>query len=173
MRKFLLALLATLLLATPALAAGKIGLVNMRGLATKCEAADVARKKMKEEFGPEAEKIKSLENELKKQVEEMKVQAAALSPQAREDKKVEAIRMKRDLEDKKRAYARKLQAADARIRKDLSSLIVKGVKTFAKNNGYDLILDNMPPQVLYATENMDVTSKVLVEVNRIWREGKK
>lgn len=173
MRKFVFAFMAVFLLAAPAFAAGKYAVVDMRFLASNCQFAQEAKGKLEREFKPEAESINALQEELKQKVEDMKVQAAALSPQAREDKRVEVQRLGRDLEDKKRAYARRVQNARTNMSRNVSALILTAVSEYGKEHGYEMIFDNMPPQVLYADESVDITKPVLAEVDRIYNEKKK
>ena len=173
MRKSLfLSLLLVMIMAVPAVA-GKIGYVDSLKLATESEPALSAHEKMKADFGPEGKEVEAMVKSYQKKVEELKVQAAALSEAAREDKKVELLRLKRDVEDKQRALARKVQAANESVRRTMSGMIVKAVQDFASKNQYDMIFDKAYPSMVYATGSLDVTKEVMVELNRIFREAKK
>lgn len=173
MRKIIvLSLLLTLVAAVPAFA-GKIGYVDSIKLVTESEPAKAASEKMEKDFGAENKEVTGLIQQYKKKVEEMKVQAAALSESAREDKKVELLRLKRDVEDKQRALARKVQAANESVRHTIAAMIVKATQDFAKKNQYDMVFDKAYPSMVYAAPGLDVTKEVLVELNRVYREGKK
>lgn len=173
MRKAIfLSLLMVLLVTVPAFA-GKIGYVDSIKLVTESEPAKAASEKMEKDFGPENKEVVALIKQYQKKMEEMKVQAAALSEAAREDKKVELLRLKRDVEDRQRALARKVQAANESVRHTLAAMIVKATQDFAKKNQYDMIFDKAYPSMVYATPGMDVTKEVLVELNRVYRENKK
>src|SRR6218665_1876903 len=128
MRKILLAIIAlSLFAAAPAQAAGpqKIGLINLKKLMLESEPAAEAKKKMEESFSAEKKEIDKKSEELKKMSEQLRLQADALTPEAREDKKVEFVRLKRDLEDQARTFTRKVQSADAQIRQDILTIIAK------------------------------------------------
>lgn len=175
MRKILVfAVAAFLMAASTAMAADlKVGIVNMQKLATQCEAAQEAQKKMKATFGPEKDQLDKQAADLKKRADEMKAQFAALSPEAKEDKKVEFIRLKRDFEDKARVFARKVEAAQMRIRQDMAEMIMKAASDYAAKKGFTVILDGAAAGVIHADKSLDVTDDMLIEVNRVWHAGKK
>lgn len=151
----------------------KIGLVNMQKLATQSEAAQVAQKKMKETFGAEKSALDKQAAELQKKGEAMQAQSAALSPEAKEDKKIEFLRLRRDFEEKARTFSRKVEAAEMRIRQEMADLIIQATNTYAKKKGYDLVLDGASAGVIHADKGMDITDDVLAEVNKLWRANKK
>lgn len=151
----------------------KIAIVNMQAIASQSEAAQDAQKKMKATFGAERDQLEKQANDLKKKAEDMKVQSAALSAEAKEDKKVEFIRLKRDLEDKTRAFARKVESAEVRVRQEMAAIILKAAKEYGEKKGYTLILDGAAAGVVHADKTIDVTKELLDEVNRVYRAGKK
>lgn len=173
MRKILFLSIVLVLAFSVAANAGKIGYIDSIKLATESEPAQSATAKMKQDFGPESKEIETMVKELQKKMEEIKVQAAALSEAAREDKKVDLLRMKRDAEDKQRALARKVQAANESVRRTISVMIVKAAQDYAKKNQYDMIFDKAYPSMVFAEPSLDVTKEVMVELNRIYRDGKK
>lgn len=176
MRKILLALVAlSLFAAAPAHAqqAQKIGLINLQKLMLESAPAAEAKKKMEANFSAEKKEIDKKSEELKKMSEQLRLQSAALTPEAREDKKVEFVRLKRDLEDQARTFTRKVQAADAQIRQDILTVIAKACQEYGKKKGFAAIFDATHAGVAYADATLDVTSEVMVEVNRIWRAGAK
>ncbi|MFV0422909.1 OmpH family outer membrane protein [Oleidesulfovibrio sp.] len=176
MRKILLALVAlSLFAAAPAHAQQpqKIGLINLQKLMLESAPAAEAKKKMEANFSAEKKEIDKKSEELKKMSEQLRLQSAALTPEAREDKKVDFVRMKRDLEDQARTFTRKVQAADAQIRQDILTVIAKACSEYGKKQGFAAIFDATHAGVAYADPALDVTSEVMVEVNRIWRAGAK
>lgn len=172
----ILILAAALVLAWTSVAVAaelKIAIVNMQAIASQSEAAQNAQQKMKATFGTEKDQLEKQANDLKKKADDMKVQAAALSAEAKEDKKVEFIRLKRDLEDKTRAFARKVEAAELRVRQEMAALILQAAKEYGEKKGYTLILDGAAAGVVHADKGIDATKDLLEEVNRLYRTGKK
>ncbi|HEU6437142.1 MAG TPA: OmpH family outer membrane protein [Nitratidesulfovibrio sp.] len=173
-RVLILAAAFVLAWTTAAVAADmKIAIVNMQAIASQSDAAQDAQKKMKATFGAEKDQLEKQANDLKKKADDMKVQSAALSNEAKEDKKVEFIRLKRDLEDKTRAFARKVEGAEMRVRQEMASLILQAAKEYGDKKGYTLILDGAAAGVVHADKTIDVTKELLDEVNRVYRAGKK
>ncbi len=175
MRKVLiLSVLSLFLMAGTAMAADlKIGLVHMQELATQCDAAKEATKKMEQTFGAERDALEKQSQALQKKAEAMQAQSAALSPEAKEDKKVEFLREQRAFQEKAQIFQRKVQAAEMRIRQEMAVLIAKASENFAKANGYTMIMDGASAGVLYGAEKLDITKSMLKEVNSVWKAAKK
>ncbi|MFI3271852.1 MAG: OmpH family outer membrane protein [Pseudomonadota bacterium] len=175
MRKVLIfTVLSLFLMAGTAAAADiKIGLVHMQELATKCDAAQEAQKKMEETFGAERDALEKQSAELQKKAEAMQAQFAALSPEAKEDKRVAFLSEQRAFQEKAQVFQRKVQAAEMRIRQEMALLITKASENYAKSKGYTIIMDGAAAGVLYGAEKLDITEAMLKEVNSVWKAAKK
>ena len=101
-------------------------------------------------------------------IEDIKAQAATLTPEAKERKWLEYINMKRVLDDKSREFSRKVEAAESRVRKEMTGLFIIAAKSFSEKNGYSLIIDGNQSGVVFADKALDVTEELLKEVNLIW-----
>ncbi len=176
MRKILFGITALFLLfASPvqAVAASQtIGLINLQKLLLESEPAAVVKQKMEEQFAAEKKELDGKSEQLKKMSEQIRLQAAALTPEAREDKKLEFMRVKREFEDRARAFTRKVQAADAQARQEILMMIAKACSEYGKKKKFDVILDAAHASVVFANPALDITDKIMVELNRIWRAGK-
>lgn len=167
---FFLAVAAVMLFAAPAFAADlKLGIFSMQYVATQCDAAKVVQKKMQDQFSGEKAALEKQEAELKRRAEEMQNQGAGLSADAREDKRTQFIRLKRDYEDKARSFLRRVEQAELKARQDITSLIVKAVQEIGATKGYTVIMDGMSAGVMHADKSVDVTQLVLDEANRIYK----
>ncbi len=170
-----LALVVTLLLfSAPAFAAEmKIGLINLATVVVQCDAGKDAAKKMNDQFSAEKKQLEAQDANLKKKATELEAQRAALSAEAREDKQVEFMRLKRDLEDKSRLFVRKVEAAEMRVRQDIGSVVMKAVNDYGKKNGYTFIMDGTAAGVMYTDGGVDITNDIIKETNRVWKENPK
>lgn len=175
MRKIIIfSVLSLFLMASTATAADlKIGIVHMQELATQCDAAKEAQKKMEETFGAERDALEKQSGELQKKAEAMQAQFAALSPEAKEDKKVAFLTEQRAFQEKAQIFQQKIQAAEMRIRQEMAMLIAKAAENYAKAKGYTMIIDGAGAGVLYGAEKLDVTDAMLKEVNAVWKAAKK
>ena len=169
LRIFALAALLALLPASLVLAKDfKVGLVNMQVLVEKSDMGKLAQQNMQEEFSAERNEIAKLRQDVQNMIEDIKAQAATLTPEAKERKWMEYINMKRALDDKSREFSRKVEAAEGRVRKEMVGLFIIAAKSFSEKNGYSLIMDGNQSGVVFADKSLDVTEEMLKEVNLIW-----
>ena len=169
LRIFVLAALLAVLPVIPALAKDfKVGLVNMQVLVEKSDMGKLAQQNMQEEFSAERNEIAKLRQDVQTMIEDIKAQAATLTPEAKERKWMEYINMKRVLDDKSREFSRKVETAEGRVRKEMVGLFIIAAKSFSEKNGYSLIMDGNQSGVVFADKSLDVTEEMLKEVNLIW-----
>ena len=167
---FFLVVAGVMLFAAPAFAADlKLGIFSMQYVATQCDAAKVVQKKMQDQFAGEKSALEKQEAELKRRADEMQNKGAALSAEAREDKRTQFIRLKRDYEDKARNFLRRVEQSELKARQDITSLIVKAVQEIGNSKQYTVIMDGMSAGVLHADKSVDITQLVLDESNRIYK----
>lgn len=165
-RVFLLAIAAVLLMANVALAEVKIGVVDMQVVATKSSPAMDAQTRMKSKYGAERD-------QLEKQAKALQAKAETLKngKDVSEDKKVEFIRLKRDLDEKTRNFARKVEQDEVKIRQDMVTLVFRAAYEVAQRKGINFMVDVTAGGVLYADQSMDMTNDVMAEVNKLWKSG--
>lgn len=178
MRKtFLLTLVLCLFIALQAGAAqaaeAKIGVFNMAEVALECDAFKEAQKKLKDTYGKDEQALTKKEQELKKKFDDFAVKQAGLSAEARQDRQVALMREKRDHDDRKNDFMRKIAAAEGKTRDQISRAIVIAVGDYGKKNKYSMIIDSLSAGVFYLEPSMDITKDILRETNRVWKEKPK
>lgn len=168
---FLMALAACLLTAgtvfaaDAAVPAAKIGVVDMQTVAEKSEPALAAKKQMESKFGKER-------NDLEKQGENLKKKAETLkNPKLSEEKKLEFIRLKQDLDQKTRNFLRKVEQDELKLRQEMITLVFSATYEVARSKGFNFVVDITAGGVLYADQSMDLTNFVLDEVNKQYKAG--
>lgn len=162
------ALAACLAVAGGAVAESKIGFVNAGRVTSEAPQADAARASLEEEFGPrdrelseEQEALRELENRLNRD-------AAVMSEE-------EQQRLQRDLV----ARQRELRRAEEEFREDfnlrrneelgrLQRRIVETINDLAESEEFDLIVSE---GVIYASDRVDVTERVLQRLEREFEEN--
>ncbi|MDR2573943.1 MAG: OmpH family outer membrane protein [Desulfovibrio sp.] len=145
----------------------KIGVVDMQAIAVKSAPAEAAKKQMDERFGKEKEALEKQGEALKKKAEGLK------NPKASEEKKLEFIRAKQDLDQKTRNFVRKVEQDEVKLRQDMVSLVFQASYEVARAKGFNFVVDVTAGGVLYADQSMDLTEDVLAEVNRLYKEKEK
>ncbi len=165
MRKVLLmTVMACLMMGSVALAAEtKIGVVDMQVVATQSEPAKDAKKKMETKFGAEKKQIEAQAKNLQKKAE-------ALKNNPTEEKQVEFIRLRREFDEKSRAFTMKVEKDEVKIRQDMVTLVFKAAYEVARRKGFDFVVDVTAGGVLYAEKNMDLTQDIVAEVNKLWKK---
>ncbi len=151
----------------------KIGIVNMQALIEECDAAKDALKLLSDQFSEERNELEQMAADLQHRAEELQAQSDFLSSETLEEKKREFVTKKRELEDRTRFFARKVETAENRIRQDMQALIYKASQEFAERGRYTILLNGNQAGLLYADRSLDVTEDLLKEVNRIYRATKK
>jgi outer membrane protein len=163
MKKMMIALLAVLLLATPAFAEVKIAYVNLQkalndsvaGAQAKSEIAAQA-KEYETEFKIKQDKFLKLKNELEKQ-------GALLSDNAKAEKIKEYQTQVASLQKFQTDARRKLQEEDGKrtqaILKELSAILQK----FGKDGKYTMIVEKSEGGLIYVDSNVIDLTVPLIE----------
>ena len=159
------------LMANAALAAElKVGIVDMREVATNSEPAKKAKATMSAKFGAERDRLEKQGKDLQKQAETLKSPAANQTREALEQKRAEFIRKKQDLDQKVREFSAKVEKEEIQIRNELLDVVFKAAKDFAVKKGITYLVD-ANSGILYADDSMDVTKEFMEEVNRQWKDN--
>jgi outer membrane protein len=147
-----------------AVPAVKIGVVDMQTVASQSAPAEAAKKQMDEKFGKERDSLEKQGESLKKRAESLK------NPKISEEKKLEFIRAKQDLDQKTRNFVRKVEQEEVKLRQDMVTLVFQASYEVARAKGFNFVVDVTAGGVLYADQSMDLTQEVLTEVNRLYKE---
>ena len=163
--KTLAAALCFLLLSVAAVQAAelKIAVFNLSEVAEKSNVLKEASAGMDKVYTPKR-------NEIEKERVALEQKSAAMkNPTPAQIAELE--KAQRDYSAKASNYLKNIQAAEAEVTSQVEGTITQAAREYAKKNGYNLILDshNAP----YADSALDITSDMIGEVNRVWREAKK
>jgi len=147
------------LMALPAWAEGKIGIVDFQRLGMESPQGKTIQDSMRAEFAPRQRTLQAQEQSIKAKQEKLQKDGATMSEDQR-------VRAEKDLRDS----ARDLQRAEgefnddvtARRNEELSKLqraLLEEVRTYAKAQNYDVVLSG--EAVVYATQAYDITPAIL------------
>ncbi len=154
-----------LCLATPLWAAEvKLGFVNTAKVLEEAPQAEVARHKLQTEFAPRDKALVKAQKQLAKLEDKLARNGALMSDNKQGELESAILSKKRDI---KRSQDEFREDFNIRRNEELSKLqrqVLLAIATLAKEQHYDMILgDN---SVLYASERVDVTQKVLDVLRR-------
>jgi len=136
----------------------KIGVVNIARLAQESPQAKEANEKLSIEFTARAKEIQTQEQALQARQDRLTKDSLAMTEIQKSAAEKELRDGVRDLQARKSAFEDDLNARKQDEQAKISRALDLEVSTFAKAQGYDLILAD---GVVFATGALDVTSAVL------------
>jgi outer membrane protein len=159
-------LLAALVITAFALASAhaadmKIGYVDLQ----KALNESTAGKKAKEKFTAE---VKRAESEITRKKEELErlggsleKQGSMLKDETKAEKEKEFIQLQKEYERKVKDYKDELQIKDAQYTRGILADLVDIIKKYGKENSYTIIFERSETVLLYTTEALDITDKII------------
>ena len=165
MKKVLVLLLSLILLGavTAQAAETKIGFIDLQKALNVSAAGKAAKEKITAKVKEYESVIDKRQQDLKKLKDELEKQSVLLSDEARAAKE-------RDYQQKLKEFQRftkdvqdELQQADSDHTNRIIEKIINLVQEVGKRDGYDLILEKSSGGVVYGSERVDLTEKVLKE----------
>lgn len=149
-----------------ALAADKIGFINMQTIIQNSNAGKKAAEDFKKLFARKQENIKSMENEVKKLKDELDKQGAVMTASARGDKETAYQRKMRDYQILVDDTNKELQKRDQEYSQQLIPEILKVVRAIAEKEKYTVIMDISTMPLPYFDKAGDISKKVIDDFNR-------
>jgi len=161
MRHFSIFCLLALMSAAASAGDIKIGFVDIPYLIDEAPQAQAASSRLEREFAPRQELIKGQKEEiekLRKELDDDSLDSAERAVIEREYRKTER-RMKRDEQE----FREELNIQKNQEFKQVRVYVLDAIATFAKKHNYDMIISD---GVLFANKTVDVTDKVLMELQQ-------
>lgn len=164
--KRLLLLTVTLLTlcAVPAAMAAdamKIGYVDLQKALNMSAAGKAAKEKMKAKFKDYDADVSKKQEELKKLKDDLEKQAMLLSAEARAAKERDYQQKVKDYQRLTKDIQEELQQTDADFTRKILEEIFKVVQQIGKQDGYTMILEKTESSILYASDGIDMTERVI------------
>lgn len=161
MRKIIIALIAVLMLAAPALAETKVAYVDLQKALNLSKAGAQAKsdistlvKKYENEFKTKQESLLTKKGELEKQ-------ATLLSDSAKAEKEREYQNDVRDIKRFQDDVKNDLQLKDGEYTKRILNELFEILQKIGKDGNYTMILEKNEGAVIYAAESVDLTDELI------------
>lgn len=148
----------------------KIGFVNVARLLEKAPQAERAKKELEREFSPRDKKLVAEQKSIKAMEERLTKDASIMSQSERDKLDRDLLNRKREA---KRAQDEFREDFNLRRNEELTQLqkeIFEAIQSLAKEDSFDLLLTD---GVVYASEGIDVTSKVESKLETGYKGTKK
>lgn len=157
----LVALGVLALVAVPASAEIKVGIVDLQRALNESSAGKKAKEQFKVEFDKMQNSLKGEKDRLDKMKDDLEKQSVVLKADERKAKADEFERRQRDLR-------RKLEDSDAELRKkdqeltgDILKDLAEVIQEIGQRENYTVILENSSSSVLYGAKSIDMTDDVI------------
>lgn len=147
----------------------KVGFVNTAKVLEQAPQAEHARKKLQNEFAPRDKELVKSQKKLKKLEDKLSTDSAIMNEGKRREIEREILSQKRDIKRSQQEFRE-----DFNIRRNeelgkLQRLVLKAIEKLAKEQKFDIIVgDN---SVLYASQRVDITAKVLQVLRDQFKNG--
>jgi outer membrane protein len=146
----------------------KIGYVDTALVLKEAPQAEIARKKLKDEFNPRDEKIVGMQNQLKTMTEQQEKDDKVMSAATRRDLERDILTLKRDIKRAKEEFTEDFNLRRNEELTKLQQIIHKTTIAVAKDKDFDVILTD---SVLYASKRIDITDLILERLRNTARDA--
>jgi outer membrane protein len=166
---YCIVVLSLLFYGSYALAAEKMGFVDIRAIMLKSAAGKKASEEVAKIYEKNKTTIQAKETELKKLKEELEKQRVVLKEDAMKEKEAAYQKKFRDYQLVVKDANEELQARDQELSKKLVPSIVKVINTIGEKEKYTLIIDVGMPSIVFHAKANDLTNKVVEEFDKIYK----
>ena len=139
----------------------KIGYVDLE----KVMRESVAGKKASEKLAQEVKKAESEISRKKEEIEKLgatlEKQSSMLKDDVKAEKEKEFLQMQKDYERKVKDLKDELQIKDAQLTRGILEDLVDIIKKYGKENKYTIIFEKSETVLLYTSDGLDLTEKII------------
>ena len=145
--------------------APKIAYVNLQLALNEVEEGKKAKARLKKDFDKKQKQLDKSQKELQELKTTLESNAMMLSEDAKREKAMEFQKKMMELQQTYMNLQQELATAEAKATKDIFDKMGKIIEEIAKEKKYDLILESTESAILYAREDMDLTSELIKRYN--------
>lgn len=148
----------------------RIAFVNTPQVLEQAPQAEAVRNTLQSEFAPRDAKLVTEQKKIKDLEDKLARDGAVMSDEARRKLERDILGQKREV---KRSRDEFTEDFNIRRNEELAKMqreIAMSIVSFAKEKGYDLILEN---GVIYASDRVDITAEVIARLKQDYKSKKK
>lgn len=159
---------------SPAIAADlKVGIIDMQRIVEKSEPGQKAMEELKDDLTKMKSKLDSKKAELEKLNQDIQKQSVMLSQEAKSDKQLEFKRKLRDFQDLRKSYQKKAQNKEQELSGPIVQKLAEIIDAYGDEHNYSFIIDKRNSGLVYGSDALEITEKIMVELNKAWRQQQK
>ncbi len=142
----------------------KIGFVNAAKILDRAPQSELANNRLKQEFAPREKSLIESQRVLRKLEEKLQLEGETLSDTQRRKLEREIIAQRRDLKRSQDEFREDVNLRRNEELGKLQRLVFEAINELAKEERFDLIVND--GAVIYASDQVDITDKVLQRLNQ-------
>ncbi|WP_419420241.1 OmpH family outer membrane protein [Legionella sp. D16C41] len=160
---FLIAILMSLGTLTAFAEDARIAVVDLQKIMQTSNQMKAIQQKLEKDFKPRRDKLVSMEDDLKKDMEKFKRDSTIMSQNQKKELEKKIVSNQQRFEREGQQYQQELSTAHNEAMEDLYSRIRKAISKVAESGKYDLVLqkDAAP----FSTSKLDITDQIIKEIN--------
>ncbi len=139
----------------------KIAYFDIQKAVAESTAGKSAGEKFKGDVKKAEDSLMKEKNAVEKLGETLEKQSAMLSEDARREKEKDFLRRKRDYERMLKDQQTELQIKEAELKNEILSVLIPIIQKYGKENGYSIIFGKSDVVLLYASDSLDITEKII------------
>ncbi len=143
----------------------KIGYVDMQRAIQETAAGKKAKAELEAEFNKRKKELEKQEAQLKKKSEDFEKRAMVLSEDVRAERQIELQQEMAKYRDLVGRSQMEIQKMERDLTQPILDRMGQVIEQIAKNDGYTLILERSEQSVLWANQDLDLTDRVIKEVD--------
>lgn len=159
------ALVGSALVSQTAMAAQKIGVVNIQGVFQSLPQAAAIQTTIDAEFKDKIDEVKKLEGDIKFELEKLQREKATMSEAQVKELQGKVLNLRKDYEAKVAPLQQSVQRRQAEERNKLLGLIKQSIDAIAAKDKYDVILN--ANAVAFIDDAHNVSQEVIDQVSKI------
>ncbi len=150
----------------------KFGYVDIQKAVTDSQAGKEAMEQFKTEVKKMEEDILGEKEQIEKLGEILEKQSMMLTDGVRREKEKELLRRQRDYERQLKDSKTELQIKEAELTNDILEDLLPIIQKHGKGNNYTIIFEKSEKVLLYATEGLDLTDKIITLFDKQYQKNK-
>lgn len=163
---------AVFMLSVPAVGAEyKIGFVDIQKAVSDSIAGKEASERFKNEVKKAEDSLLKEKTEVEKLGEMLEKQSVMLTDEVRREKEKDFLRRKRDYERMVKDQQTELQIKEAELKNDILEGLLPIIQQYGKENGFSIIFGKSDVLLLYASEALDVTDKIIALYDEAYKKN--
>ena len=168
MKRIGLFLLVFIMFSGSALASGKIAYVELQRVIETSEPGKKALGQLTQRFEDMNSELDRERANVEKMREDLQKQSLVLSQDAQEDLEVELRTKIREIQEMFQAYQARMQREEQELVEPILQVIFDIINEYGKKHEYAAIFDAHDSGIIYANKDLDITDKVIEELNKAW-----